>query len=296
MPEPSDNQEQPIEQAPEQGAAPAAETPSEPQSLADELSAARAEDPETPVEGEVTPPAEDKPAEPTEPVVEAEKPEPEAPAEPVTEPAKPDLKSLSKEERAAYFIDLQNKQKTLDQSAITEKIDEHYKPQDVDELKQKYLDAGRSDFEAEMLADRDRRDQQAQLNDAKVQIIGLNSQINGEALKVMHDFPVFDPDSADYDKGFADRAAALYRASSGAVIDQETGLVVSTNVMPHNFYKELAELRDAGLSQATITAQRNAESQLASVTPSGATPPPTAAPSAEDSQAQGLETALNNVK
>lgn len=277
------DENQVIPEAPEQIAAPAVEETKE-LSLTEELAAARKEEPENQVE-EVTP--EEAPKVEVEPEAETpiEKPEEQKPEDAETE------RKRHNYEMAQKRIQERETQKRQ----VEQTLDQHYKPQAMDELTQKYLDQGYDEFQAQLLARDERRDQQAQLNEDRATVAELNAQRDSEAYLVMQDFPVFNPNSPDYDKGFADKAYQLYALAADEVTDPKSGLVVSSRVMPYNFYKELADMRGSGISQAQIKAQKAAEAQMASVQ----APPSNAPPiqqSAEDKQASSLEAALNAVR
>lgn len=198
-------------------------------------------------------------------------------------------------ERNQRFYELRQAQKAVKEREVGQQIDQHYQPQSADDLKQRYLDQGLDEFQAEVLARSDASEQRARMAEAREQVVTLNANLNQEAIQVIHDFPVFDPDSPEYDQAFAEKAASLYKAAAAQTVDDKSGVVVSTNIMPYQFYKDLADLRTAGLSQAQIKAQRAAEQQMAAVTPPSSTAPVAPPVSEEDKRAQALENAFNNV-
>jgi hypothetical protein len=150
---------------------------------------------------------------------------------------------------------------------VEQTIDQAYQPQPVDQLTQYFMDQGADQFQAEMLARDEVRNQRDQINTVRTQVAELNMQIETEAVQVMHDFPVFDPNSSEYDPDFANKASAMYQKAAGVQVDPRTGVVISTNQTPYTFYKELAEMRQHGMSKAQIAAQKAAEQQMASVAP-----------------------------
>jgi hypothetical protein len=191
---------------------------------------------------------------------------PEAPAEPEEQkPEIPEETPLETEaERAKRFYELRQEQKQH-RRAVEQAVSQNYQPQPVEQLVQHFLDQGYTQFEAEMKADSEVRNQREQLQETRTQVAELNMRINTEAVQVMHDFPVFDPTSPEYDKDFANKASAMYERAAGVMKDPKTGVIVATNLTPYEFYKNLADLRASGQTQAQLKAQKAAEAQMARV-------------------------------
>lgn len=182
-----------------------------------------------------------------------------------------------------------------DKRLIEQKIDQNYQPQPVDQLTQHFIDQGYDEFQANLLARDEARSQREQINEARAQVTELNMRLETEAVQVMHDFPIFDPNSPQYDADFAKRASDMYLRASGAVIDETSGLVVQTNITPYEFYKDIIDMRNDGMTQAQIRAQKAAEQQMASVAPPSSSAP-VVHQSKEDKEAADLEAALNAVR
>jgi hypothetical protein len=220
----------------------------------------------------------------------AEEPKPEEAAEPTPEPEKQEEPQESEAERNRRFYEMRQKAKQEAERAM----DRTYQAQPVDELTKKYTDQGYDEFQARMLANDERREQQAAINTARTEVAELNMTIESEALQVMHEFPIFDPKSPDYDKAFADKASALYHQAAGVQRDEQTGLIINASQTPYSFYKDLAEMRNSGLSKAQMDAQRAAEQQMAAVTPP-ASIVVQRDKSPEDKQADALAAAFDKV-
>lgn len=254
-------------------------------SFAEELAAANDktsdDEPETPVEEVAKPVEPQEEAKPT--VPEAEKPEDLVDEQPVETEA----------ERKQRFYEMRKAGKE-ERQELERSISQQYQPQPADELTRQFTEQGYTEFEAEMLARDEVRNQRDQINSERTQVAELNMQINTEAVQVMHDYPVFDPKSSDYDKDFAKRASDMYNRAAGVKVDPRTGAVISTNLTPYNFYKELAEMRGSGVSQAQVSAQRAAEQQMASVAPPSSTAPVITA-SKEDAEASRMSAAYDRV-
>lgn len=287
----SKDEDQVVPEVPEQSTpdTPVVEEQQE-KSFEEELNEARKDDKPEEAEEEQKPESEEKPGleESTE---EAEKPKENEETKPDEDEEKPDKSKLSNAEAAAERV----REREANKRVIEQSIDRAYQPQLVDELTNAFIEQGYTQFEAEMLARDERRNQQSQIQEARTQIAELNMQVETEAIQVMHEFPVFDPNSDSYDKDFAGRASALYERAADVQYDPKTNVIVSSKITPYQFYKELAEMRDSGVSQASIKAQKAAEQQLAAVAPQSSAAP-MVNESAEQKQASGLERALNDVR
>jgi hypothetical protein len=140
-----------------------------------------------------------------------------------------------------------------------------YKPQSVEELEE----TGMSDVDARFEALR----QEQAIDKYNSHVTALTSDINMEALQVTHDFPIFDPESSDYDPKFAEAVAKQYTKLSGLQTDPNTGYVTQANVLPYEFYKSYAEARNMGAQRGEINGKKAAQKQMNSAeTPSSAAP------------------------
>lgn len=110
-------------------------------------------------------------------------------------------------------------------------------------------------------------------------VADLNNTLNIEALQVMQDFPVFDPDSSSYDKDLAQRVRGLYERAAQTQIDEKTGLVISSNLPPYEFYKAFAETHQSSGEksrvQGQIDGQKAADKELAAAEVPSSTAPKT---------------------
>lgn len=136
-----------------------------------------------------------------------------------------------------------------------------YQPQTVEQLQQNGMDETQAQLEAMR--------QEQLIEKANNHITALNSDINMESIQVTHDFPVFDPDSKEYDKDFAKMVADEWVAVSGLTTDQNTGFITQARVLPYDFYKSFAKAREIGMRQGAIRGQKSAEktANAADITP-----------------------------
>lgn len=140
-----------------------------------------------------------------------------------------------------------------------------YRPQSAEQLEQAGLDTTEAKIEAL------RQEQQiAQYNQ---HVTELNSNLEMESMQAIHDFPVFDPNSADYDKEFANRVAEQYMRVSGIQKDPNTGFIVQANVLPYEFYKSYADVYKMSLQRGEVRGKQSAAKESAAAeTPSSAAP------------------------
>lgn len=141
------------------------------------------------------------------------------------------------------------------------------------ETPEELVEQGLSQEEAENEALR----QEMQMREFNTHVADLNANLNLEALQVMQDFPVFDPDSSDYDSDFSAKVRTLYEQAAQPKVDRRTGLVVQSNIAPYEFYKAFADTRTESGTQSRvegqIEGQKAADKQLAAAeTPSSTAP------------------------
>lgn len=198
------------------------------------------------------------------------------PADPAAE-ANLDLKSMSRAERAEYFQSLdKNTRKQVE--AV---IDKAYQPQAHDELKQQYVDQGYDDFQADILARETRRDQQAQINEARAEIAELNAGLSTDAMEVVSTIDWLNPTKGEgiYDATAANAASQLYqnlcivrddntaqRDAQGNLIPG-TGQIIEAKMAPSTFYHLMDQIRSSGSETSRVSALKAAEAQMAAVAP-----------------------------
>jgi hypothetical protein len=210
----------------------------------------------------------------------------EPPADPVDDPNKPpedggepenqapDLKNMTRAERAAYFQNLESKTR----KDIEARVDEVYQPEAVDDLKQKYLDKGHTEFEASMLAREEQREQELDIAKARGERAELNSTLAIESTEVMATIDWLNPQKKDaYDKKSSDAAIQLYdelcitRDDNTNIVGPDdkqipgTGQIIGASMTPKQFYGLMDTIRSSGVETATLAGQKAAEEQMAAV-------------------------------
>lgn len=140
-----------------------------------------------------------------------------------------------------------------------------YEPQTAEELIEQGYDPAIARVEA--------LEQRTKMAEYNAQVTDLNANINIESLQVMADYPVFDPDSDQYDKTLADRARDVYEKSAQVQVDPNTGMIVQASVLPYDIYKAFAETSSVGAQKGKVTGQKAAEKMLSSVEPTSSAAP-----------------------
>lgn len=178
-----------------------------------------------------------------------------------------DLKSMSRRERAAYFATEREQQRIESQAKqeVVQAVSQAYQPQDVQDLQQQYMEAGYSEGESLMLARQDVAEQKAQIADATTQIAELNADLRVDAVEAQAKYEWMNPNGKTYDKETTAIAAQMFELAT--VKDERTGQIVDTKMTPSQVGALIDKIRTSAMKEAGIKAQKNAESQMASVAP-----------------------------
>ena len=137
------------------------------------------------------------------------------------------------------------------------------------ETKDELVAQGMSEAEAAI----EEMKQQNEMKDFNARVTDMNANLNIESLQVLADFPVFDPDSDQYDADLAARAKAVYQKAAQIQVDPKTGLVVSLNVLPYDIYKAFAETHSGGVASGQVKGQKSTEKMMASAEPKSSAAP-----------------------
>jgi hypothetical protein len=115
--------------------------------------------------------------------------------------------------------------------------------------------------------------EQIEVTEFNRRVTELNSTIESESAAVLNDFPIFDPESKDYNEALALRARAAFKKASAMQIDPNTGLVIQANVLPYDHYQSYADAYEEGAQKGKVSRQKANDQMLASVdVPSSAAP------------------------
>lgn len=226
-----------------------------------------------------TPKAESKPAK------EAEKPkpedgkdtkEPEVPDVPLKDDkesaedkdaVKSDEKPSKADERKAQ-LNTEIRDLVSQRNALKEEVakanSEVYQPATEDELVEQGMTA--TDAKVEALR------QEIEVRNYNEQVADAQLTISSEAERVLNDFPIFNPDSTEYDKELAQEAAGLLQAN--LILDPNTSQVIGSNVSPYQLYKTLARASGISVTKGQIKGQQDTEAMLANADNATSAAPP----------------------
>jgi hypothetical protein len=141
-----------------------------------------------------------------------------------------------------------------------------YAPQSVDEI---MAQEGISQAEARIAA----MEQRQELAEYNTQVAEAQLVIGSQSDRVLRDFPMFNPDSPEFNSAIADRAAS--QLSQAILRDPNTGAVTGSNIDIYNYYETLAAAATATATENQLKGQRNAEQMAANAEPSSSAVPAT---------------------
>jgi hypothetical protein len=190
---------------------------------------------------------EDKPAEDAKPETSEGEQSPEKPQE-----TAPDETEQKRANEAAAARRVQERARTRNQ--VAQQLDQTYGPKTEDQL----VEEGLSRQDAQIQALREEMQYQQQ----RTHIAEMNAGLQTEAVNVYNDFPVFNPESKDYDADFAQMVERQY-ATSARLQTDENGIVLNAEVPLYDFYQSMATIYNRGQSKGNQTAQADALEMLA---------------------------------
>lgn len=190
--------------------------------------------------------------------------EPEAEAEEAPAEEESEEKPQAKNAAQNRIRSLANENRALRQQ-VEQLNAQVYKPATVEDL----VNEGYSELEAKVEA----QQQALEVERFNRQVTELNYTIETEAQQVLNDFPVFDPDSPEYNAELAQRAETAYRRVAGIQTDPKTNLLIGANVLPYDFYKDLYDFYQQGNVGGRLKGQKAATQMLSKTeAPSSAAP------------------------
>jgi hypothetical protein len=167
--------------------------------------------------------------------------------------AEPEEKPQAKNAAQNRIRSLANENRALRQQ-VEQLNAQAYKPATVEDL----VNEGYSELEAKVEA----QQQALEVERFNRQVTELNYTIESEAQQVLNDFPVFDPDSSEYNAEIAKKAEAAYRRVAGIQTDPKTNLLIGANVLPYDFYKDMYDFYQQGNVGGRLKGQKAATQML----------------------------------
>jgi len=128
-------------------------------------------------------------------------------------------------------------------------------------------------------------EQQINLDKYNTQVADAQLTLSSEAMQVLNEFPIFNPDSDQFDEELRDEAADLLEANlirdpNVPELDPATGqptgkgLIIGSNVSPYKLYKTLARANGISQTKGELKGQQNAEEMLANTDAASSNAPP----------------------
>lgn len=130
---------------------------------------------------------------------------------------------------------------------------EVYQPATEDEL----VDQGYSATDAKVEALR----QQIEVKDYNDRVAEAQLTLSSESERVINDFPIFNPESDQYEKELAEEAGNLLQAN--LITDPNTRQIVGSNVSPYQLYKTLAKAHGISAVKGQMKGQQDTAKMLA---------------------------------
>lgn len=224
---------------------------------------------EEPVVAEPTEP-ESSPEETTDPTDEPSDEEPseeEASTEEEPEPSEPEERLSPAEERKQQLNtdirDLVSQRRDL-MNEVERLNSQVYAPQSVDDIMD---ETGQSQAEARITAMEQRQELQAY----NTQVAEAQLVIGTESERVLRDFPMFNPDSPDYNPNIASQAAS--QVAAAIQTDPNTGQITGSNLGIYNYYETLANAMQQTATENQLKGQRAAKQELAAAEPGSSAVP-----------------------
>lgn len=134
--------------------------------------------------------------------------------------------------------------------------------------------------------------QARQMDEYNNRLVETNMALINEAEQVLRDFPMFDPNSDEYDEALANQADRLLDAS--IIRDQNTGRIIGSQVSPYELYATIVSATGTAKARGEVAGRKAAQKMMASVDVVGGAASPSGADSDDDPFAKGLERARNN--
>lgn len=138
-----------------------------------------------------------------------------------------------------------------------------YKPQSAQEL----VDEGYSEEVAEVKALK----QELELQNYNNKVVEANIALGESSAQVLKDFPIFNPDSDEFQPEIAAQAAEALEAS--LIRDPNTGQIVGSSLSPYQIYKPIADAYSMSHTQGQIKGQKATEKMLSNVDSRGSLTP-----------------------
>lgn len=116
---------------------------------------------------------------------------------------------------------------------------------------------------AQIRAERELEKEQRRMDEYTNQIVESNMRLIDESERVLRDFPMFDPESSEFNAELSSKADQLLE--NALVRDQNTGRIIGSQISPYALYSTIAAVAGTGKVQGEI-AGRKASAKMMSAT------------------------------
>jgi len=106
-----------------------------------------------------------------------------------------------------------------------------------------------------------RMEQQQQLREYTEKVTENQLTISTEAQRALHDFPIFDQNSPEYNREIAEQVDQILQQN--LIIDQKTGQIIGSRISPYQLYKSYDVATKATARKAQIQGQKSVEKMMA---------------------------------
>jgi hypothetical protein len=161
-------------------------------------------------------------------------------------------KETADQAKARAQMEYQNRQRTRQQ--VAQQLDQTYGPKSEEQLVEEGLEPAQAQIQALR--------EEMQFERQRTQIAELNAGLQAEAVNVFNDFPVFNPQSKDYDPEFANMVETQYQTAARLQTD-ESGIVLNAEVPLYDFYQRMNNIYSRGASKGSEQGQQEALQMLA---------------------------------
>lgn len=164
------------------------------------------------------------------------------------------------EQRLRAQREYQERQRT--KSNVAQQLDSSFGPKTEEEL----VEEGMQPADAKLEAFK----QEMAYKEQRAQVAELNAGMQSDAVNVMHDFPIFDPNSKSFDKDFTEMVNQQYkvaaRVQTTEVMDPRTNqasqIVTNAEVPLYDFYQQMANIYGRGTSKGAEQGQAEMQQML----------------------------------
>lgn len=134
--------------------------------------------------------------------------------------------------------------------------------------------------------------QARQMDEYNNRLVETNMALINEAEQVLRDFPMFDPNSDEYDEALANQADRLLDAS--IIRDQNTGRIIGSQVSPYELYSTIANAAKSAKTRGEVAGRKAAQKMMASADVIGGATSLSGADGDDDPFGKGLKRARDN--